>query len=78
MYECEWWVNRSNQPPALTGLDKPSFSTYFPNSAAARFLQEVVVELLLRDISTLLEIYLRKMRKSFTRMIFELEEEDDD
>lgn len=59
-------------------MTNPPFPYTFSNFAAARFLQEVVVELLLRDISTLLEIYLRKMRKSFTRMIFELEEEDDD
>ncbi len=49
-----------------------------PAHPTARFLQEVVVELLLRDISSLLEIYLRKMRKSFTRMTYELEEGDDD
>jgi hypothetical protein len=37
-----------------------------------------VVELLLRDISSLLEIYLRKMRKSFARMTYELEDADED
>lgn len=44
----------------------------------ARFLQEVVVELLLRDVSSLLEVYLRRMRKSFARMTYDLEDEDDD
>lgn len=43
---------------------------------SARFLQEVVVELLLRDLDSLVESYLRKMRKSFARMTWELEEPD--
>ncbi len=44
--------------------------------ACARFLQEVVVELLLRDLDSLVESYLRKMRKTFARMTWELEEPD--
>ena len=40
---------------------------------AARFLQEVVCELVLRDLESLLERYLRKMRKSFARMHWDLD-----
>jgi hypothetical protein len=42
----------------------------------ARFLQEVVIELLLRDVESLVDSYLRKARKVFTRMVWELEEQE--
>jgi len=40
----------------------------------ARFLREVVIELVLRDVESLVDSYLRKARKVFTRMVWELEE----
>lgn len=42
----------------------------------ARFLQEVVIELILRDVESLVDSYLRKARKVFTRMVWELEEQE--
>lgn len=42
---------------------------------AARFIHEVVVELLIRDVEGLVERYLRKMRKAFARMEWEDEQQ---
>lgn len=63
---------------AVAGFDQAVELALVELLQCARFFSECVVELLLRDISALLEVYLRKMRKSFSRMIYELEEEEDD
>jgi hypothetical protein len=42
----------------------------------ARFLQDVVVELVLRDVESLLDSYLRRARKVFSRMVWELEDSE--
>ena len=42
----------------------------------AAFMQECVCEIVLRDLEQLMERYLRKMRKSFSRMYWDEDQPD--
>jgi hypothetical protein len=65
----------SESSDAVAGVDSDIEELLLELHLIADFMREALLEIVLRDVETLLDRYLRKMRKSFVRMHWDLDDE---